>query len=282
MFRLSPWSKRSAAIGSILLVMAMFVACGDDDSDISTKPSDDSSSSVCEDCDDDSSSSSSSAKLSSSVTLATPCKTETEDNCEYGKLVDDRDGQTYKTVKIGNQWWMAENLNFETDSSFCYMDSTEYCEKFGRLYMWAAAVGKPEIECGYGIICSLPSELVQGVCPENWHLPSRGEWEMLYAAVGGESMVGKVLKSSSGWKEYNGQSGNGTDAFGFSALPVGYRRYDGNSYYEGYDAFFWSSTEVTLYHGYYAFGMDLYNGSDGVRLYYDYRNASYSVRCLKD
>ena len=50
---------------------------------------------------------------SGSVTLATPCKTETEDNCEYGKLKDDRDSQTYKTVKIGAQWWMAENLNYE-------------------------------------------------------------------------------------------------------------------------------------------------------------------------
>ncbi len=282
MFRLSPWSKWSAAIGSILLVMAMFVACGDDDSDFATRSSDDSSSSVCENCDDDSSSSSSSMKSSSSVTLATPCKTETEDNCEYGELVDDRDRQTYKTVKIGNQWWMAENLNFETDSSYCYKNEESYCGKYGRLYRWAAAVGKSESECGYGKICSLPSELVQGICPENWHLPSMYEWEILSAAVGGESMVGKVLKSSSGWIEYNGQSGNGTDAFGFSALPVGDRRYDGTFNYEGYRAFFWSSTEVTLYHCYYAFGMDLSNGSDGVRLYYDYRNYSYSVRCVKD
>ena len=92
---------RSLWLG-ILACAAMLVACGDDDSDFSTRPSDGSSSSVCKDC-DDVSSSSSVMSSSSSVTLATPCKTETEDNCEYGSLTDDRDGQTYKTVKIGDQ-----------------------------------------------------------------------------------------------------------------------------------------------------------------------------------
>ena len=142
-----PGSSRRRLIGSIALVCAaFFVACSDDDSDFATRPSGGSSSSVCEGCDDASSSSvkssSSSAKSSSSATLANPCKTGSTDTCEYGELVDDRDGQAYKTVKIGDQWWMAENLNFKTDSSFCYKDSAEYCEKYGRLYRWAATVGK--------------------------------------------------------------------------------------------------------------------------------------------
>ena len=125
----------TAAMACLLLVL---VACGDGDNSLAPRDSDDSSSSICEDCDDSSSSvkSSSSAKSSSSrhcedckdeaisssssatsyssssVTLATPCKTETEDNCEYGELLDTRDGQTYKTVKIGDQVWMAQNLRY--------------------------------------------------------------------------------------------------------------------------------------------------------------------------
>ncbi|MBR2020944.1 MAG: hypothetical protein IJ939_00775, partial [Clostridia bacterium] len=149
----------------ILACAAMLVACGDDGSDFSTRPSDDSSSSRAK--------SSSSAKSSDSVV---GCKTEKEDNCEYSELADDRDGQTYKTVKIGDQWWMAENLNYETDSSFCYKDSAEFCEKYGRLYTWDAVVD---------------------VCPDGWHLPSKAEWETLITAVGGRATAGKMLKSTS-------------------------------------------------------------------------------------
>ena len=90
-------------------------------------------------------------------------------------LVDERDGQTYRIVKIGDQTWMAENLNYETESSFCYNDSTEYCETYGRLYTWAAAVGKTEKECGSSL-CGLPRRNVQGewmtlsTLWENFHL----------------------------------------------------------------------------------------------------------------
>ena len=140
--------------------------------------------------------SSSSEQSSSSVTLATPCKTEMEDNCEYGELLDDRDGQIYKTVKIGDQVWMAENLNFKADSSCCYNSVDSNCTKYGRLYMWAAAVGKPESECGYDYTCSLPSGNIQGVCPSGWHLPSTTEWETLSNAVGEQFTAGGVLKST--------------------------------------------------------------------------------------
>ncbi len=263
----------------VLVCAAMLVACGDDDSDFMTRPSDGSSSSVCEDCDDGSSSSakssSSSAKSSSSATLANPCKTDSTDTCEYGELIDDRDGQTYKTVKIGDQWWMAENLNYEVDSSFCYNDSAEYCEKFGRLYRWAATVGKSESECGYGYTCSLPSGDVQGVCPSGWHLPSRAEWETLFNAVGGQSTAGKVLKSTSEWYD----NGNGTDVFGFSALPAGLSYRNGGFNYEGYNVTFWSSTESNSNS---AYRMYLYYTSDNANQSNDYKNYGYSVRCLKD
>lgn len=281
----------------VLVCAAMFVACSDDDSDFATRPSDVSSSSVCEDCDDGSSSSSrtksssssaessSSAKSSSSSAKSSSssrigCKTETEENCEYGELVDDRDGQTYKTVKIGSQWWMAENLNYQVDSSFCNNDSAEYCEKYGRFYRWAAAVGKSESECGYDSTCSLPSGNIQGVCPSGWHLPSKTEWRTLFDAVGGQSMACEVLKSTFEWNDYyEGKSGNGTDAFGFSALPSGQRGNDGNYYGEGNYACFWSSTEVNSGS---AYRIDLFYNHAHAGLGNDNKYHAFSVRCVKD
>ena len=255
-----------AAISCLLFVL---VACGDDDSDFATQPS------------GGSPLSSSSAKSSGSVYRSGPCKVETDENC----FKDGRDGQTYKTVKIGDQVWMAENLNFETDKSFCYNDSVEYCEKFGRLYTWAAAMdsvgtwsanGKG---CGEGVTCNVASmgsaTLVRGVCPEGWHLPDTTEWSTLFTAVGGSSVAGTKLKSTSGW--YN--SGNGTDAFSFSALPAGNRNSNGNYSHEGDNAFFWSSTEFNSNRAYH---MNLYYGYDGALLDYSNEGNGYSVRCLQD
>ena len=235
----------------------------------------------------------------STVSLASPCKTATEDNCEYGTLTDDRDGQTYKTVKIGEQWWMAENLNYaytgvpfkyvsSTDSnlvyysdstSWCYDNDAANCAKYGRLYTWAAAMdsagiipGNTANGCGYGEICNLGNVKVRGVCPEGWHLPSIVEWITLRDAAGGGQIVGRMLKSTEGWTEGWKRNGNGTDNFGFSALPAGYRYYAGFDR-EGDHAYFWSSTESDSY-------MDLDYSSDRV-LYYD-KNIGFSVRCLKD
>ncbi len=218
---------------------------------------------------------------SSSVTLATRCKTETEDNCEYGTLLDDRDGQTYKTVKIGAQWWMAENLNFVTENSGCGGGSgtTEgNCETYGRLYSWAAAMGKSEEQCGYGHECDLASAgsatFIRGVCPDGWHVPTQSEWSDLFAAVGGKSNAGKVLKSQTDW--YNG--GNGSDAYGFAARPAasyGDGRFSG----EGNHADFWSSTENGSYG---AYDMYLTYARVSAYLYTNDKDYGYSVRCLKD
>ena len=232
-----------------------------------------------------SSSSAGKAKFSSSVvTLANPCKTETEDNCEYGELTDDRDGQTYKTVKIGDQWWMAENLNYETDNSFCYNDSAEYCEKYGRLYTWAAATdsagvwGENGKGCGYAKHCTTAYP-VRGVCPEGWHLPTKNEWNTLSTAVGGQTTPGKVLKSTSGWYTDDVYHGNGTDAFSFSALPAGYRIYTGHYDLAGYYAYFWSSTARDSRNAYNVY---LYYNHDYMALDYSDKRRGFSVRCVKD
>ncbi|MBR5692170.1 MAG: fibrobacter succinogenes major paralogous domain-containing protein [Fibrobacter sp.] len=224
------------------------------------------------------SSSEGSCSSSSSVVLATPCKTDTEDNCEYGELIDDRDGQTYKTVKIGAQWWMAENLNFETTYGSCYKDSIEYCEKYGRQYAWNAAVGKLDSECALWGRCFPTSGDVQGVCPDGWHLPSKAEFETLFMAVGEDFTAGTMLKSTSGWDE----GGNGMDAFGFSALPAGaiVKGYD-LSAFEGVLAFFWSSTEDASSFS-LACNMRISSGGSDAILLSNEKGFRYSVRCLKD
>ena len=243
-----------------------------------------SSSRHSEDCKDEAISNGNFVELSSSKV---GCKTETEDNCEYGELVDARDGQTYKTVKIGNQVWMAENLNYKVDSSWCGggKDSTEGdCSKYGRLYTWAAAIDSAKLykdkalDCGYGKTCSLP-DTVYGICPPGWHLPDTTEWSKLFTAVGGISEAGKILKSQTGWNDYNGTSGNGMDAYGFSALSAGLGDSTGYFYTVNECASFWSAPEKDSN---YAYNVGLFYNYGIASLYYNIKYGAYSVRCLKD
>ncbi|MCI5599736.1 MAG: fibrobacter succinogenes major paralogous domain-containing protein [Hallerella porci] len=173
------------------------------------------------------------------------------------KMTDKRDGKVYKTVKIGVQTWMAENLNY-AGNGVCYENEHNNCGKWGRLYTWHEALN---------------------ACPEGWHLPSEAEWKILIDAVGGEDKAGLALKAKNGWKEGEGKSGNGTEAFGFSALPAGGSYDRGRYYYAGEYAYFWSSTEHNSRIAYFMY------------LYYDYvyaglasRNKGYafSIRCLEN
>ena len=196
-------------------------------------------------------------------------------------MVDHRDNQPYRIVTIGDQTWMAENLNYKTENSWCgggNGDNEGDCSKYGRLYTWAAAVGKSEDECGEERTCGLSGK-VGGVCPEGWHLPDTTEWSKLFTAVGGKSTAGKKLKSQTGWNDYNGTSGNGTDAYGFSALPAGYGYYDGYFSDEGVHAPFWCATE---YDSFAAYSMDLNYDYEDADLNLNLKGLDFSVRCLKD
>ena len=108
----------------------------------------------------------------------------------YGSVLDERDQKTYKTVVIGGQTWMAENLNYETTDSRCYENLESNCSIYGRLYRWSAAVdslGEFSLNgkgCGYGTTCSL-NHPVRGICPKGWHLPDTTEWNELFTEVGG-------------------------------------------------------------------------------------------------
>ena len=215
----------------------------------------------------------------------------------YGTMTDSRDGNTYKTVKIGEQVWMAENLNYADsvktpslkENSWCYGNVAANCEKYGRLYTWAAAIDSVKLandvmnplDCGYGKTCDF-SGTVQGICPSGWHLPSRDEWNTLITAVGGDSKAGTALKSTSGWTSLNGVSGNGTDAFGFSALPAGYRDRHGHYYSERSYAEFWTSTEDAEDGSYNAYDMSIFVETYASLNVSSSKPYGYSVRCLKD
>jgi uncharacterized protein (TIGR02145 family) len=272
----------------IVFFAAVLVACGDDDASNPVNNSDeDSSSSVCEDCDG---SSSSKAKSSSSGSILVEYVDPS--TVVKGTMTDERDGLTYKTVTIGTQTWMAENLNYAytkapfhyngmtSDSiSWCYFDKSENCVKYGRLYTWAAAmdsVGEWSTNgkgCGEGKTCS-PTYPVRGICPEGWHLPDSTEWNMLFTAVGGRLTAGKMLKSASGWNS----SGNGTDSYSFTALSAASRDYVGWSS-EGDGVLFWSSTETDRYRA-YSISLIYYSNFTYQRDNYKYNG--FSVRCLKD
>ena len=193
-----------------------------------------------------------------------------------GWVLDYRDKHLYRTVTIGDQTWMAENLNYEVETgSYCYNDTLSNCQKYGPFYTWAAAVGKSEDECGYDKTCGLSGK-VRGICPEGWHLPDTTEWNKLFTAVGGNSTAGKKLKSQSGWSwnDDNGTSGNGTDAYGFSAFPAGSSF---SAWGDGAD--FWSATERNSE---IAYGMGLFYDTEYAYLVYCDKDAVFSVRCLKD
>jgi uncharacterized protein (TIGR02145 family) len=175
---------------------------------------------------------------------------------------------------------MAENLNYQTENSWCGCGSetTEGdCITYGRLYTWAATMGKSEDECGYGHSCDLGSGNVQGVCPDGWHVPTLDEWEALSVAVGGWSTAGQKLKATTGWYAYSGITNE--DAYGFAALPAGYYR---NGYFHsvGSYAHFWSANENNIMSAYKVmlrFDKDNLESDDRYLKSY-----SFSVRCLKD
>ncbi|MBO7513583.1 MAG: fibrobacter succinogenes major paralogous domain-containing protein [Fibrobacter sp.] len=239
-------------------------------------------------------SSSSSVEQNSSATLLdggwnwnVPKESRLNQEITYGTMTDSRDNKVYKIVKIGDQTWMAENLNYadsvKTPSllkrNWCYDDKVENCVIAGRLYTWAAAIDSVAlyddgngVDCGYGKTCTLPAK-VQGVCPDGWHLPTKTEWTTLFTEVGEGSAVNKILKSTSGWNN----NGNGTDAYGFSALPTGHRSNDGYFCDAGYLAYFWSASNIDSF---YAFSVFLYYGNDGAVLLI--KNLGFSVRCIKD
>ncbi len=167
-------------------------------------------------------------------------------------FTDPRDGQNYKTVKIGNQVWLAENFRYKCDGSFAYEDDEANVEKYGRLYTWDAAMN---------------------CVPPGWHLPSREEWDDLrgYVEANANADVGTALKAKTDWVEHE-DTPQGTDEFGFCALPAGCSNC-------GKLVCFWTSSEIDDDGAYHR---DLcYDGED-LDEYWNNKFRYCSVRLLKD
>ena len=190
----------------------------------------------------------------------------------YDSFTDSRDGETYRTVKIGNQIWMVDNLRFKTEECYAPGNDETNVAKYGRLYTWNVA---------------------ETICPAGWHLPDTTEWQKLATNVdeslsgvwvNEENFVGKILKSVNRWNDKgDGESGNGTDDFVFKALPGGaYDPSKGGFVSMGNYAEFWTSSErkdldskawrIEL--GYSRDYAGLYGGAT--------KSTAMSVRCVKD
>ncbi|GBU25541.1 hypothetical protein R83H12_02191 [Fibrobacteria bacterium R8-3-H12] len=160
------------------------------------------------------------------------------------------------TVKIGNQVWQKCNLNVEpgTGKSSCYKNKADNCEKYGRLYDWAAAMT---------------------ACPSGWHLPSDAEWDALIAAVGGEKVAGKYLKAK-GWNDHRTEA---LDSYGFAALLGGFGNSDGYFNDTGNYGGWWNATESKTHNAYY---QNMYYTSEHIFKGNGSKSFLYSVRCLQD
>jgi uncharacterized protein (TIGR02145 family) len=206
------------------------------------------------------------ATLALAITFTLSCSSgdDPEDsgggNVVYGEPVV-YGNETYQTVVIGTQTWMAENLNYDTgtDGSRCYDNNPANCDTYGRLYNWATA---------------------NTVCPSSWHLPSNAEWDALATYIEGDKGCtrcdAKHLKAASGWNS----DGNGLDSYGFAALPGGHGSSDGSFINVGNLGYWWSASEAEAILAHYR-GMGDFNGEfaywDG-----DYKDDLLNVRCVMD
>lgn len=272
-----------------VIFSALFVACGDDSSGSGPASGEESSSSVSGETLKSSDSGEGNLIVEEDlgpVVEADSCRISGKNECEYGTLTDDRDGQEYKTVKIGKQTWMAENLNYNIENpksvlalTPCFNERLDSCSKYGRYYTWSQAMDSAATWSSEGKNCGLSSKVcrvkapVRGICPEGWHLPSRAEWVYLLDAIGWENSLEK-LASISGW-----YIDKGRDRFGFDARP-GHRQESHAIWgHTGTEAYFWSSTQFDEV---YAFIMYLSDFDEKAYVDMDFKRYRLNVRCVQD
>ena len=208
------------------------------------------------------------------VTVLSCEKDETQDDESNNTTVIDFDGNEYKTVEIGNQVWLGENLKSSrypdgsviTKGIYDYENNTANSEIYGKLYTWETSMNGQTIEKS------------QGVCPSGWHIPSKSEWEELIDYLGGVTSAGGKLKEE-GKTYWTSTDSTVTNSSGFTALPAGFMFY--NFYMNlGVETGFWTSTEYNNDEAYYK---GLWNSHSRVLGPSTYKaTMGLSVRCIKD
>jgi len=215
------------------------------------------------------------------IFFANSCKKDDDNNNggnNAGSFTDTRDGNIYKTVTIGNQVWMAENLRYlhrvvGPDISSYNIAYYYVCGYHGTDVNAAKAT---EEYTTYGVLYNWSAACIS--CPPGWHLPSDEEWTQLTDYLGGHNIAGGKLKET-GTTHWNSPNTGATNETGFTALPGGYRNYYGNFDDIGNYGSWWSSNE---YSSSYAWLRDMGYGDSGVSRYFENKSDGYSVRCLRD
>ena len=205
----------------------------------------------------------------------------------FGELTDARDGRVYKTVKLGSQEWMAENLNYAAEGSLCYEDDEKNCEKYGRLYNWEVALDTSNRGCGDNFSgCRLRSDFHprEGICPDGWHVPEHAEWDTLFAyadAHGEGESAGDALQAY--YRDDYLEKTYSSDRFGFNVVPAGV--FNGKEFSGlGTSSEFWTaSIETTDWLSYISITpstIHFVRGS-GSNVYMTHISHAVSVRCVK-
>jgi len=172
-------------------------------------------------------------------------------------FTDSRDKKTYKTVVIGTQTWMAENLAYKAESGcYAYNDDQNNVVIYGYLYKW---------------------ETAKNVCPSGWHLPNDAEWNTLIDFLGGGSAASGKLKESD-TTHWTSSDKSVTNETGFTALPGGNLGSNGTYHSIRNNGGWWSSTENDVNSAWYRNISSKYN----VSRYSTYKTNGFSVRCISD
>ena len=205
----------------------------------------------------------------------------------FGELTDARDGRVYKTVKLGSQEWMAENLNYAAEGSLCYENDEKNCEKYGRLYNWEVALDTSNRGCGDNFSgCRLRSDFHprEGICPDGWHVPEHAEWDTLFAyadAHGEGESAADALQAY--YRDDYLEKTYSSDRFGFNVVPAGV--FNGKEFSGlGTSSEFWTaSIETTDWLSYISITpstIHFVKGS-GSNVYMTHISHAVSVRCVK-